>query len=59
MTPIQMARFYSMIANGGRLVTPHVGYQVEQPGQNGATPNILRRFTPPQAQPVDVEPSVP
>jgi penicillin-binding protein 2 len=56
VTPIQMARFYSMIANGARLVTPHVGYQIEQPGQNGASPNILRRFTPPQSQPVDVDP---
>ena len=24
MTPMQMARFYAMIANGGQLVTPHI-----------------------------------
>ena len=56
VTPMQMARFYAMIANGGRLVTPHVGYQIEQPSQNGVSPNILRRFTSPQLQPVEVDP---
>ena len=29
VTPIQMARFYAMIANGGKLVTPHIAEDVE------------------------------
>ena len=29
VTPIQMARFYAMIANGGKLVTPHLAEDVE------------------------------
>jgi penicillin-binding protein 2 len=30
-----MARFYALIANGGRLVTPHLLLDVEQPSSNG------------------------
>ena len=35
VTPLQMTRFYAMIANGGKLVTPHVAEDVEQPAANG------------------------
>ena len=35
VTPMQMARFYAMIANGGKLVTPHLLQDVEQPSSNG------------------------
>ena len=31
VTPLQMARFYAMIANGGQLVTPHVFKDVHEP----------------------------
>jgi penicillin-binding protein 2 len=31
VTPLQLARFYSLIANGGKLVTPHVLKDVENP----------------------------
>jgi penicillin-binding protein 2 len=31
VTPLQMARFYALIANGGRLVTPHLLFDVENP----------------------------
>jgi penicillin-binding protein 2 len=31
VTPLQMARFYSAIANGGKLVTPHVLLDVRNP----------------------------
>ena len=33
VTPLQMARFYSLVANGGKLVTPHLLMDVEN--QNG------------------------
>jgi penicillin-binding protein 2 len=50
VTPMQMARFYAMIANGGRLVTPHVLADVEQPSSGGAPGRKLpsQTFSPPE-----------
>jgi penicillin-binding protein 2 len=55
VTPLQMARFYSMIANRGLLVTPHVVEDVEQPTNDPRIPAILRRFAaqPPTQSGVD------
>ena len=41
VTPLQMARFYALIANGGQLVTPHLIQDVEQPTNNPSHPTIL------------------
>jgi penicillin-binding protein 2 len=57
VTPMQMARFYSMIANGGQLVTPHVVDDVEQPTNNPRVPTILRRFAAQPTQPSGVDPT--
>ena len=46
VTPLQMARFYALIANGGKLVTPHLAEDVEQSGERrpaAARPPPLRR----------------
>jgi penicillin-binding protein 2 len=55
VTPLQMARFYAMIANGGQLVTPHVADDVEQTAANGAPAHVFRRLAaqPPQSAGVD------
>jgi penicillin-binding protein 2 len=47
VTPLQMTRFYALLANGGRLVTPHLVSSVEQPGMAGRAPVVLQRFPPP------------
>ncbi len=47
VTPLQMARFYAAIANGGKLVTPHVLMDVENP--NGT---IVPTAAPPAPRPV-------
>jgi penicillin-binding protein 2 len=57
VTPLQMARFYAMIANSGRLVTPHLVADAEQPGQSGGQPVVRQRFTPPAPQATDVDPA--
>jgi penicillin-binding protein 2 len=41
VTPMQMARFYALLANGGQLVTPHVLEDVEQPTNDPRHPTIL------------------
>jgi penicillin-binding protein 2 len=55
VTPIQMARFYAMIANGGQLVTPHIVEDVEQPTGDPKTPQVMRRFTAPPPTPTGVD----
>jgi penicillin-binding protein 2 len=50
VTPLQMTRFYALVANGGKLVTPHVVAAAEQPGRNGGPVRTLQRFTPPAPQ---------
>jgi penicillin-binding protein 2 len=47
VTPLQMARFYAAIANGGRLVTPHILLDVENP--NGT---IVPTAAPPAPRPI-------
>jgi penicillin-binding protein 2 len=44
VTPLQMTRFYAMIANGGKLVTPHVAEDVQLLNSNGTTAKVLRTF---------------
>ena len=49
-SPLQMARFYALLANGGKLVTPHLVSAIEQPGpRNGPSQGaqVLRRYQAP------------
>jgi penicillin-binding protein 2 len=57
VTPLQMARFYALIANGGRLVTPHLAEAVEQAGDGRAPAVVLRRFAPRAALRTGVDPA--
>ncbi len=56
VTPLQMARFYALIANGGQLVTPHVVEDVEQPTNDPRTPTILPRANAAPPTPSGVDP---
>lgn len=52
VTPLQMARAYAMIANGGKLVEPQLVQSVEEPRNEGEPPVVLRPYTP--KPPVDI-----
>jgi penicillin-binding protein 2 len=52
VTPLQMARFYALIANGGKLVTPHMLLSVDQSLGGGAAPHPAA----PAAQSINVDP---
>ena len=58
VTPVQLARFYALIANGGRLLTPHVVQRAEQPGANGGPPTVLQKLTPPVSHERVVDPAM-
>jgi penicillin-binding protein 2 len=55
VTPMQMARFYAMIANGGKLVTPHILQDVELPSSNGRPGRALPTSPPPAPEATNVD----
>ena len=57
VTPLQMAAFYAMLANGGSVVTPYLVSHVEQPRAKASPRVVLRRFAPSLPQPSGVDPA--
>ncbi len=57
VTPLQLVRFYAMIANGGDMVTPYVVSGVEQPGTNRQQPVTLKQFPPDPPRDAGVDPA--
>jgi penicillin-binding protein 2 len=55
VTPMQMARFYAMIANGGKLVTPHILLDVEQPSSNHSPGRAVPTSPAPAPEPTNVD----
>jgi penicillin-binding protein 2 len=51
-SPLQLAVAYSAIENGGTIVRPHVGLQVE--GPDGT---VLQKIDPPPARRIQIEPA--
>jgi penicillin-binding protein 2 len=56
VTPLQMTRAYAMIANGGKLVEPHLVKAVEEPRNEGEPAVVLRPFTPKPPVPLNIDP---
>ena len=57
VTPLQMTAFYAMLANGGKIVTPYLVSDVEQPGAKGSPRVVLRRFAPTPPKSANVDPA--
>ena len=57
VTPLQMAAFYAMLANGGSVVRPHLVSSVEQPRAKASPRVVLRRLAPPLPKPSGVDPA--
>jgi len=57
VTPLQMARFYALLANGGKLVKPHLVQDVVETGGGKSPPRVTHRFIPPAPQSVGLDPS--
>ena len=56
VTPLQMTRAYAMIANGGKLVEPHVVKSVEEPRNENEPPVVLRPYTPKPPRDIGLDP---
>jgi penicillin-binding protein 2 len=55
VTPMQMTRFYAAVANGGKLVTPHLLLDVEQPSANRRPGRVLPTPRPPAPEQTGVD----
>jgi penicillin-binding protein 2 len=55
VTPLQMTRAYAMIANGGKLVEPHLVKSVEEPRNQGEAPVVIRPYTPKPAREIGID----
>jgi penicillin-binding protein 2 len=59
-SPLQMARFYALLANGGKLVTPHLVSAIEQGGGSTTGPgqgSLPLRTYRPQAKELNLDPA--
>lgn len=57
VTPLQMARAYAALANGGKLVTPHLVMDVQRPGNDRDNPVVERNFPAPVPTEIGVDPA--
>ncbi len=55
LTPLQLTRVYAMIANGGKMVTPHLTEDVERASNGSRT--IVKAFRPPTPRSANLDPA--
>ena len=53
VTPLQLAIVYAAVANGGTIVRPHIGLQVE----NSLGDTVLQKIDPPPARHIHINPT--
>jgi penicillin-binding protein 2 len=56
-TPLQMTRFYALIANGGKLVEPHIVKSVEEPRREGEPAVVLQPYLMKPPKDVGLDPA--
>ncbi len=56
VTPLQMAAFYGMLANGGNVLTPYVVSDIERPAGSDSPRVVERSLAPPPPQPAGLDP---
>jgi len=56
-TPLQMTRFYALLANGGKLVEPHLVQQIEEPKADEQAPVIVRPIRPRPPRDLNLDPN--
>jgi penicillin-binding protein 2 len=57
VSPLQMAAFYGMLANGGNVLTPYLVSDIERPAGSGSPRVVERRLAPPPPQPSGIDPA--
>jgi penicillin-binding protein 2 len=55
VTPLQMATFYSLVANGGKLVKPHVASRIEESAAESSQPIVRRSLAPPPPRDLNID----
>jgi penicillin-binding protein 2 len=55
VTPLQMATFYAFIANGGKLVKPHLASRIEESANESSPPIVRRNLAPPPPRDLNVD----
>jgi penicillin-binding protein 2 len=57
VTPLQMTRFYAMVATG-KIVTPHVLLDIEDPGSAGKQPQVKQAYSGRGPRASGIEPGI-